>query len=133
MKKAFYLISIMWSICLFNSLNGQTLITHDFKDGLLDPFYVAKTDQLDRVYVVDEAVETFWDQSLYNGTNSGRKAQFMPINELVWKQELWMGFRLKIHSDYMAENTNTEAGLMQIWGYNDETGSANHMCMLQLL
>jgi len=129
MKNLFYFTALTLLIGFANTLNGQSLITHDFDDGQLDPFYIAKADQEARVYIVDKSVETHWDQDLYNGTNSGRKAQFMPINELVFKQELWMGMNIKIHSDYMKDNTNTEAGLMQIWGFNGST--ANHMCMLK--
>ncbi|MCH6256532.1 discoidin domain-containing protein [Puniceicoccaceae bacterium K14] len=112
-------------------LNAQTYITHDFNDGNFTPYEVNKADQEARVNIVNSAVETHWDETLYNGTNSGRKAQFRPINDIIFTQHIWMGLRIKIHSDYMQNNTNTNAGLMQIWGYNGSSGAANHMCMLK--
>ncbi|RED94649.1 carbohydrate-binding protein [Marinoscillum furvescens] len=133
MKRAKCGVVAILAFLLMASLSavGQTYITHDFNDGTFGPYEVNKADQQSRVYIMNNAVETHWDQTLYNGTNSGRKAQFRPINDIIFTQHIWMGLRIKIHNDYMAQNTNTHAGLMQIWGYNGQTGAANHMCMLK--
>ncbi|MCH6259213.1 polysaccharide lyase [Puniceicoccaceae bacterium K14] len=112
-------------------LTGQTYIAHNFDDGTFGPYEVNKTDQEARVYLVDGSVQTRWDQTLYNGTNSGRKAQFRPVDDIIFTQHIWMGLSIKINSDYMENNPNTNAGLMQIWGYNGSSGAANHMCMLK--
>ena len=130
MKNSFYLIVFALCFGALTSLTGQTLVTHDFNNGELKPYETRKADQRARVKVTNKAVETHWEQSKYNGTNSGRKAQFMPIGDPKFKQHIWMGLSLKIHSDYMKDNTNTNAGLMQIWGFNGE-GKGNHMCMLK--
>jgi hypothetical protein len=129
----FYGIIVVLFMGLHCSLNAQTLLSHDFNDGDFGPYEVNKTSQESRVYITDSCVETHWDQTLYDGTNSGRKAQFRPEDypDYQFTQELWEGFYLKIDSDYMVDNTNTDACLMQIWGHNDETGSENHMAMLQ--
>ena len=117
-------------------LNAQDYVTHNFNDGDFFPYVVPKADQIARVKIVNKRLETHWDESLYNGTNSGRKAQIKQAagdhsnGEVRFTQHIWMGFWLKIHDDYMKENTNTNAGLMQIWGYNPN-GAANHMCMLK--
>ena len=126
-----FFVSFQWS------LNAQKLITHDFDNESFFPYVVPKADQESRVKIVNKSVETHWDQSLYNGTNSGRKAQIKQAagdhtdDEVQFKQHIWMGFSIKIHNDYMKDNTNTNAGLMQIWGYNSNSGTANHMCMLK--
>lgn len=111
--------------------NAQRLIKHDFNDGSFGPYEVNKSDQKARVYLKDGAVETHWKQELYNGTNSGRKAQFRPIEDIIFTQHIWMGLRIKIHEDYMKDNPNTNAGLMQIWGTTGAQGNGNHMCMLK--
>lgn len=113
-------------------LQSQGLLTHDFDDGQFAGFEIPKTDQEARVKIVDGKVQTQWQQNLYNGTNSGRKAQIRPDNNgYHFTKEFWTGYWLKIHNDYMAENTNTEACLMQIWGHDDDRGSANHYAMLK--
>lgn len=120
---------------ILSSLSAQELVKHDFNDGELGPFEIRKKDQEARVKVIKNTVETHWDQALYNGTNSGKKAQIKQagedhLDEILFKQHIWMGFRLKIHHDYMKENTTTHAGLMQIWGHRPD-GAQNHMCMLK--
>lgn len=134
MKKIYTYIlnlTLFLSLGLVSGLNAQRLITHDFNDGKFEPYEVNKADQESRVKIKSNSVETHWQQELYNGTNSGRKAQIRPVDDIIFTQHIWMGLKLKIHGDYMKENTNTNAGLMQIWGKNDATGAANHMCMLK--
>lgn len=133
MKKPIYLNLSIIVLCfsLSNTGNSQTLVTHDFNDGKLIPYETRKADQRERVLIKNGAVETHWKQSTYNGTNSGRKAQFMPFGDPQFTQHIWMGMSIKIGSDYMKDNTNTNAGLMQVWGYNGVSGAANHMCMLK--
>lgn len=120
-------------ICLYinTQTHSQTLVTHNFNNNQLTPYETRKSDQRERVLMKDGAVETHWKQATYNGTNSGRKAQFMPIGDPHFTQHIWMGMSIKIGSDYMRENTNTNAGLMQVWGYNGVSGAANHMCILK--
>ena len=136
MKTIFYTIISSFFLFLFQTLEAQDYITHDFNDGSFYPYVVPKADQEARVTIVNNRVQTHWDQSLYNGTNSGRKAQIKQAagdhtdDEVQFTQHIWMGFWLKIHGDYMTENTNTNAGLMQIWGHS-ASGSENHMCMLK--
>ncbi|GAA3630258.1 T9SS type A sorting domain-containing protein [Flavivirga jejuensis] len=132
MKKLFYLTVLTLYFGVVNTLNSQTLLSHHFNNGEIYPFEIPKVDQEARVSIVNKRVETHWDEDLYNGTNSGRKAQIRPENNAYhFTQEFWTGFWLKIHPDYMANNTNTDACLMQIWGHNDATGSANHYAMLK--
>ncbi|GAA3510911.1 hypothetical protein GCM10022393_25710 [Aquimarina addita] len=131
MKHSFCLSILVLYLGLFSTLNSQTLVTHDFNNGQLGPYEIRKSDQETRVKVIDGAVRTQWREDLYNGTNSGRKAQFMPIGDPRFTQHIWMGLSLKIDSDYMQNSPNTQAGLMQIWGYNGSSGAANHMCMLR--
>ncbi|MEP1490480.1 MAG: T9SS type A sorting domain-containing protein [Algibacter sp.] len=130
MKKLFYLSAFALSLGLVNSVSAQTFATHDFNDGNLDPFEIGKSDQSSRVQVVSNSVKTTWDEDDYNGSNSDRKSQFNPIDEVKFTQEFWAGFELKVDSNYMATNTNTEAGLMQIWGFNPD-GTGNHIAMLK--
>ena len=121
---------------LSGALHAKDHVTHHFNDGSFYPYVVPKRDQEDRVKIVNKRVETHWDQSRYNGTNSGRKAQIKQAagdhsdGEVQFTQHIWMGFWIKIHSDYMRENTNTNAGLMQIWGHSP-SGAENHMVMLK--
>lgn len=132
MKNSIYSISfILLSFITVKTVNSQTLVSHNFNDSELIPYETRKADQRERVIVKNGAVETHWKQSTYNGTNSGRKAQFMPIGDPHFTQHIWMGMSIKIGSDYMKNNTNTNAGLMQVWGYNGISGAANHMCMLK--
>ena len=56
---------------------------HDFNDGRFAGFEVPKTDQEARVRIVNGRIETHWDQRLYNGTNSGRKAQSGPMKTAI--------------------------------------------------
>ena len=130
MKKYSYFGSLALYFGMITSASALTTVTHDFNDGEIFPYEIRKADQEARVHIVNQSVETHWQQDLYNGTNSGRKAQFMPINDIHFTKHIWMGLKLKVHSDYMAQNSNTHAGLMQIWGFNP-TGSANHMAMLK--
>ena len=37
-----------------------------------------------------------------------------------------------MHGDYMRDNTNADAALMQIWGHDDARGSANHYAILKM-
>ncbi|MEP5340958.1 MAG: T9SS type A sorting domain-containing protein [Algibacter sp.] len=129
MKKLFCLSAFALCLGLTSSLNAQTE-SHDFNDGLWGPFKVGKTEQENRVKVLNQRVKTTWDEDDYNGTNSGRKSQFNLTNNVTWTQEFWTGFMLNVDSNYMANNTNTEAALMQIWGINS-SGSGNHMAMLK--
>jgi len=116
----------------FFTLNAQGLLSHHFNDGGYGGFEIPKADQEARVNIVNKRVETTWDQDLYNGTNSGRKAQIRPDgNNYHFTQEFWTGYWLKIHNNTLASNTNTEMCLMQIWGHNDATGAANHYAMLK--
>lgn len=131
MKKLIYLSFITLYFSLSYTVNSQTLVSHDFNDGELIPYETRKADQRERVLIKSGAVETHWKQSAYNGTNTGRKAQFMPIGDPQFTQHIWMGMSIKIGSDYMKDNTNTNAGLMQVWGYNGVSGAANHMCILK--
>ena len=132
-----YIIGIAFLVTLTGAINAQDLVKHNFNNGSFFPYVVPKVDQKARVKIVKKRLETHWDQSLYNGTNSGRKAQIKQAagdhsdDEVQFRQHIWMGFWLKIHGDYMKNNTNTNAGLMQIWGYNGTSGAANHMCMLK--
>lgn len=120
------------------TLRAQTLLSHDFNDGTFGPYEVNKSSQNSRVYIKDNAIETRWDQKNYDGTNSGRKAQFRPIgwdpnnwrDGFYFQSEIWAGFKLKIHDDYMKDNTNTDACLMQIWG-NQGSDLGNHYAMLK--
>lgn len=133
------LINLFATILFFGlsgTLQAQEFTTHNFNDGNFFPYVVPKPDQRARVKIVNRRVETHWDQALYNGTNSGRKAQIKQAgaaitDEIIFTQHIWMGFWLKIHGDYMRDNTNTNAGLMQIWGHNGISGAANHMAMLK--
>ena len=137
MKTFFRLCTLVLSLVFISELNAQDYVYHHFNDGNFYPYVVPKADQEARVKIVNKRVETHWDQSLYNGTNSGRKAQIKQAagdhsnDEVQFTQHIWMGFWLKIHGDYMKDNTNTNAGLMQIWGHNGATGAENHMCMLK--
>lgn len=131
LKKAMLFVFV-FLLGLSQSSFGQTLLTHHFNDGDYGGFEIPKTDQESRVNIVNKRVETHWQESLYNNTNSGRKAQIRPDdNAYHFTQEFWTGYWLKIHSDYMSTNTNTQACLMQIWGHNDTTGSANWYSMLK--
>ncbi len=132
----FLITGIIIYMGLSPSLDAQDRVYHDFDDGNFYPYKVPKADQESRVTIVNKRVQTKWEQDLYNGTNSGRKAQIKQAaaphtEELLFTQHIWMGFWLKIHSDYMKDNTNTNAGLMQIWGHNGVSGAENHMCMLK--
>lgn len=138
MKRHKNLSIISLYLALATSLtHAQDYITHHFNDGSFFPYEVPKADQEARVKIVNKRVETHWDQTLYNGTNSGRKAQIKQAagdhsaDEVQFTQHIWIGFWLKIHSDYMRDNTNTNAGLMQVWGHNGVSGAENHMLMLK--
>ena len=139
-REKFFGIIPLLSVLITSSAYAQDqreYITHDFDDGRIFPYEVPKADQEARVKVLDGSVETHWDQELYNGTNSGRKAQIRQAgqihsnDEVKFTQHIWMGFRLKVHNDYMRNNTNTNAGLMQVWGHNGESGAENHMFMIK--
>lgn len=125
------IFSAVFFLGLAGRLEAETHISHDFNNTKLPPYETRKADQRTRVIIKNKAVETQWKQSLYNGTNSGRKAQFMPIGDPHFKKHIWMGLSIKIHSDYMKDNPNTHAGLMQIWGYKKGGTGGNHMCMLK--
>lgn len=77
---------------------AQDYITHHFNDGSFFPYEVPKVDQEARVKIVNKRVETHWDQTLYNGTNSGRKAQIKQAagdhtdGEVQFTQHIWIGF-----------------------------------------
>ena len=123
--------AVALSLGLSVTSHAQERVFHDFNDGNFYPYEVPKADQEARVKIVNKRVETHWDQSKYNGTNSGRKAQIKQAGEeILFTQHIWTGFWLKIHGDYMKDNTNTNAGLMQIWGQSP-SGAANHMVMLK--
>ena len=112
--KAFYRCCVLvLCMSLGSIVEAQELITHNFNNGDFFPYVVPKADQEARVKIVNNRVETHWDQSVYNGTNSGRKAQIKQAagdhtdDEVRFTQHIWMGFWLKVHGDYMTENTNT--------------------------
>lgn len=131
MKNSFYLSVLALCFGFLSTLNAQNLISHHFNDGEISPFEV-DTGQDSRVTIVNNAVQTQWKEVNYDGTNYGRKAQLvLPDGVDVFKNEFWLGFDIKIDSDYMANDYNTDAGLMQVWGFNDATGSANHYAMLK--
>lgn len=131
-KKTIVFLVSLFFIVVSQSLSSQTLLTHHFNDGDFGGFEIPKVDQESRVKIVNKRVETHWQEDLYNNTNSGRKAQIRPDNNAYhFTQEFWTGYWLKIHNDYMATNTNTQACLMQIWGHNDATSSANWYAMLK--
>ena len=135
-QKTFGIISLYLALTT-SFTHAQDYVTHHFNDGSFFPYEVPKADQEARVNIVNKRVETHWDQTLYNGTNSGRKAQIRQAaeihsnDEVQFTQHIWIGFWLKIHSDYMKDNTNTNAGLMQVWGHNGVSGAENHMLMLK--
>jgi len=134
MKKVFLSLFAAVSLAgVANTAYSQTLLSHDFNDGRFAGFEVPKTDQEARVRIINGRIETHWDQDLYNGTNSGRKAQFRPDeNGYHFTHDFWAGFWVKVHGDYMRDNTNTDAALLQIWGHDDARGSANHYAMLKM-
>lgn len=132
MKANLSLLAAALFLGLPNTLSAETILyQHDFDDGELYPF-MYDTNQGSRVTIVDGTLQTKWEEELYDGTNMGRKAQFYPEYQDGWHtQELWLGYHMKISSDYMADDYDTDAGLMQVWGFDDSTGKANHFIMLQ--
>ncbi len=109
---------------------AQELLMHDFNDATLGPF---ESGNLNRITFIDGTLEATWTPSDYTGSGtSSKKTEFRAQdNAFQFRQEFWTGFKLKIHSDYMADNTNTDAGLMQIWGFDEAAGHANHYAMLK--
>ncbi len=115
---------------LVSTLNAQDLLTHDFNDRTLGPY---ESGNLNRMTFKDGTLECTWTPSDYtgSGTNSKKTEFRAKDNAYRFKQEFWTGFKVKIHDDYMATNTNTDAGLMQIWGFDEAAGAANHYAMLK--
>lgn len=105
-------------------------MTHDFNDGTLGPF---ESGNLDRMTFTNGALECTWKPSDYtgSGTNSKKTEFRAQDNAYQFRQEFWTGFRIKLHDDYMRDNTNTDAGIMQIWGFDEAAGGANHYAMLK--
>ncbi|WP_299211862.1 RICIN domain-containing protein [uncultured Aquimarina sp.] len=128
MKRLFYLKAFSLCLGLISTLSAQDLLKHDFNDGTLGPF---ETTNLNRMTFKDGALECTWKPSDYTGTGtSSKKTEFRAKdNAYVFKQEFWTGFWLKVHSNTLANNPNTEMSLMQTWGFRE--GAANHYFMLQ--
>lgn len=130
MNKISYLSLLILCFGLVTTINAQDLLTHDFNDRTLGPY---ESGNLNRMTFKDGALECTWTPSDYtgSGTNSKKTEFRAKDNAYQFRQEFWTGFKLKIHDDYMATNTNTDAGLMQIWGFDEAAGNANHYAMLK--
>lgn len=129
-KSALTVYTLACCSLLSSYTSAQELMMHDFNDGTLGPF---ESGNLNRITFTDGVLEGTWSASDFtgSGTNSKKTEFRAEDNAYRFTQEFWTGFRLMIHNDYMAQNTNTDAGLMQIWGFDEAAGSANHYAMLK--
>ncbi|GAA3510876.1 hypothetical protein GCM10022393_25650 [Aquimarina addita] len=127
-KQLLFKITIPFLLGICGIINAQSIVSHDFNDGKLGPF---ESTNLNRMTFKDGALECTWKPSDYTGTGtSSKKTEFRADdNAYEFRQEFWTGFKVKVHDDVFATNTNNDMSFMQIWGF-DETG-ANHYAMLK--
>lgn len=115
-------------------INAQGLISHNFDDGDMGPFVDCTTKDPNYAKVVNNRLRTYWIESSYDGTRMTKGAEACGdpsangIGYLTIKH-CWLGFVMNIDEDYMVNN-DTEAGLMQIFGFDESLGHSSWTAML---
>ena len=134
-RKSQLFIGLLFTVFFVNSTNAQGLMSHDFDDGDKGPFVVCTTQNPNYVRVENQRLKTYWTETSYNGTRMTKGAEACGdpsdngIGYLTIKH-CWLGFTMNIDNGYMADNPNTEAGLMQIFGFDESIGYSSWTAML---
>jgi len=96
----------------------------------MGPFVSCTTKKPNYSKVVNNRLETYWTETSYDGTRMTKGAEACgdpdaedarDIGYLTYKY-VWMGFVINIDEGYMADNPNSEAGLMQVFGFYQPDG-----------
>ncbi|MCH6255674.1 RICIN domain-containing protein [Puniceicoccaceae bacterium K14] len=98
-------------------LNAQTLISHDFDDGQLDPFWSCSVQSPNYTIAEGGRVKTFWTETGYNGTRSDKGAELC-CDDINFLKEGWYGVTINLGSDYPMNKT---AGIAQIFQFYSST------------
>ena len=125
-----YLYLIIITIVLPFTVNAQGFKYHDFDDGDMGPFVKCTTKNPNYTKVVKNRLETYWTQTSYDGSRMTKGAEACgdpdaegarDIGYLTYKH-VWAGFIMNIDTGYMAENPNSDGGLMQVFGFYQPDG-----------
>uniref|UniRef100_UPI000555317C carbohydrate-binding protein n=1 Tax=Aquimarina pacifica TaxID=1296415 RepID=UPI000555317C len=139
MKNSFYLSALLiLSLAVFNSVNAQGLVSHDFNDGDMGPFVDCTTQNPNYAKVVNNRLRTYWQESSFNSSNrmtKGAEACADPVHNgigyLTWKH-CWMGFTMNIDEAYMGPSYTGVGSLAQIFGFNDAAGQFSWSALLEI-
>lgn len=94
---------------------GQTLVSHNFNNGIIAPFEVCNVKAPNYTKVVNNRVETYWSSTGYDGTRNDRGVEFCGhvLGEWISYKEGWLGTTIQLGSDYPENKT---AAIGQIMG-----------------
>ena len=97
--------------------NAQTLISHDFNNGNLNPFNACSVRNPNFTVAEDGRVKTFWTQSGYDGSRSTRGAELC-ADEVKVRKHGWYGVTVNLGADYQ---TDKQAGIAQVFQFSSPT------------
>ena len=119
-----------------NFLNTQ-LISHDFNNGQLAPFYECTTGSPNFVRVVDGRAMAYWTEDGFNGSRTSRGAEFCDAQrgvdralEMATLKEGWMGFTLNVEGGH---SRSSDSALAQVFGFADSSDFFSWSGLLSLV
>lgn len=123
-----------------NNLESREMLAsfgHDFNDGTFGDFELFQPNSAPRSLSVvelegNQVAKSDWiNDDTDPGPNRNRKSEFrVPIvTDGAWttdfgtQEDLWIGFNIGLHPNYMRHGVDTEGGLMQVWGVDPDAES----------
>ncbi|PFG34973.1 carbohydrate-binding domain-containing protein [Sanguibacter antarcticus] len=114
------------------------LLSHDFDDDDMGPFVSCTTKSPNYAKAVDGRLETHWYETSYDGSRMTKGAEACGDPEVVGNdvgyltyKHAWMGFTLNLDEGFVAENPYTQAGLAQVFGFDDSLGMSSWTALLE--
>ncbi len=101
---------------------GGDVLTHNFNNGNLGPFYPCTVKRPNYARVVNGRVETYWTEAGYDGSRTSRGAEFCDAvrgedrsREMRTFDEGSMGFTVNVDRGH---SRTSESALAQVFGFN---------------
>ncbi len=117
------------------ALDGE-LISHDFDDGEMGPFYPCTVKNPSYAKVVDGRIKTYWAEDGYNGARMTKGAEFCDARrgvdrstEMRTHDQGWMGFTINVDRNHSRSSSSAVA---QVFGFNDARNIFTWEGLLQL-